>query len=167
MSHVSTANSGTSLPRLPLPGGRPASLFGILLVASAGWLAGCGAPPVEPPAPDTGPRPAAARIPNCSPGAAGNYLVRDAQQCWFTTPAGRWRTVSHELHYDTLVVRAVADPLDVAAEVAARFVDVHGERFAEILIYLEEEAAADGPSRIRRVRWTRTTGFDQLDFPGA
>ena len=47
-------------------------------------------------------------------------------------------------------------------------VAVAGERetFSEILVYVQRESR-DTPERIRRVRWTQTTGTDIIDFdPG-
>lgn len=141
----------------------------IALVA-AGWLSACGGSPVEEQAAGVS-APAGPRegrpIPTCSPASNWSYLVRDAQQCWFHTPEGRWRIVSHEMHYDVLVMRIVADRLEAAVPAAARVAEVHGERFAEILAYVETEAPTGVAASIRRVRWTRAGGFEPLDFPAA
>jgi hypothetical protein len=128
------------------------------------WMVACGAPePSRPPQP--APAPEARRIPTCSPATGtATFLVRDARDCWYQSPHGRWRLVSHDLHYDVLVVRTVAEHLDAAGDVGRRFAELHGERFREISIYVEQEADAT-PALIRRVVWTRAGGFSVLDFP--
>lgn len=140
---------------------------GVIVLVVAGLASpGCGAPPetqIEPP-------PAAARrvadpppVPNCSPAAGWSFLVRDSQNCWYHTPHGRWRVVNHEMHYDVLVARVMAEHLDVAEDVGRRFVEAHRERYREIVIFVVAETEAEPPP-IRRVTWTRSGGFEYLDF---
>jgi hypothetical protein len=129
-------------------------------------LGGCGAPPEAVPDPAVAERrvPEPRPIPNCSPAAGtSTFLVRDSQNCWYQTPHGRWRIVNHELHYDMLVVRVMAEHLDVAGEVGERFVELHRERFREMVIFVVEETDVEPPP-IRRVTWTRAGGFEYLDF---
>jgi hypothetical protein len=85
------------------------------------------------------------------------------KQCWFDASHGRWRTLSHESHYDVLVVQVEArDPRD-ADEIARRIVGGERRTFSEILVYTQPEPSAV-PSRIRRVRWTPDAGFEALEF---
>ena len=41
---------------------------------------------------------------SCPEGAAGALLAVEALQCWFPARHAQWRTLSHESHYDVLVV---------------------------------------------------------------
>lgn len=99
----------------------------------------------------------------CPEGRVANYLVPEAQQCWYASAAGRWRTLSHELHYDVLVVQVEAERAAAGDEIARRFVEVHAGRFSEILIYVHPVPVGE-TSPVRRVRWTETSGFETLDF---
>ena len=90
-------------------------------------------------------------------------MAARAQQCWYTSPQGRWRILNHDFHYDTLVMDTEASSVEAAAEVTRRLVEVHGERFSEILIYVQQESARR-PSPVRRVLWTRTRPPESLDF---
>ena len=99
----------------------------------------------------------------CARPPVTNYLAEHWQQCWFTSPHGRWRTLSHELHYSTVVLQAEATSLDDAQVIAERIVDLHRTRFDEILVYVSPEGQA-GVSPRRRVQWTRQSGFAVLDF---
>jgi hypothetical protein len=107
------------------------------------------------------PRAGASRY--CSPGAVANFMEEAAQKCWYTAPQGRWRIVNHDFHYDVLVMDTQASSVAAADEILRRLVEVHAERFQEMLVYVEEEAAA-GPRRVRRVRWTRKAPPEYLDF---
>lgn len=131
-------------------------LPGVAVVMAGAWLAGCAVRSVERPN---------HRMSYCPPGRIDNYLSSEARQCWFYAPQGRWRTLSHELHYDVVVVRVEATSLDDADAIARRFVEVHGRRFSEVMIYVQAESAPM-PPRIRRVRWTDNTGFERLEFIG-
>jgi hypothetical protein len=104
--------------------------------------------------------------PTCPPGPVENYLAANAQKCWFEAPHGRWRTLGHDLHYYTIVAEAEASSLEDADEIARRFVEVHGEKFEEILIYVQE-VLAPKTSMIRRVRWIKGSGYDHLEYVGA
>ncbi|MQA29269.1 MAG: hypothetical protein GEU82_05430 [Luteitalea sp.] len=102
-----------------------------------------------------------------------NYLVARAQQCWYSSPNGRWRITNHELHYDVLVVETEATSITDAEELTRRIVEVHGgasegfTSFSEILVYVQEEGAP-ATSTIRRVRWTNRSGtYEVLEFEGA
>lgn len=94
----------------------------------------------------------------CPSGRVENFMAARAQQCWYTSPQGRWRILNHDFHYDTLVMETEASSVEAAAEVMRRLVDVHGERFSEILIYVQQDKA------VRRVRWTRNAPPEYLDF---
>lgn len=103
-------------------------------------------------------------IPRCSASAAGALLSDDALQCWFNASHGRWRILSHVSLYDTLVVEIETKSLRDADEIATRFAAGERDRFSEILVYARPESAAP-PSKVRRVRWTRSGGFDVLEYP--
>jgi hypothetical protein len=102
-----------------------------------------------------------------------NYLLPDAQQCWYASPNGRWRILNHELHYNVLVVETEATRFADAEAITRRFVDAHGgasedfTSYSEILVYLQEESAP-ATSTIHRVRWSTSSGtYDVLEFEGS
>ena len=99
----------------------------------------------------------------CPTGAADALLSVAALQCWFAARHGQWRTLSHESHFDVLVVRVEAFDLRDAEDIARRFVASERTTFSEILIYAQAQSRAD-PARVRRVRWTREKGTETLDF---
>jgi len=102
-------------------------------------------------------------IPVCSAGADRDLLSSDALQCWFTASHGPWRTVNHQSHLEALVVDVEARDLRDAIEIAQRLVaDPEASAFTEILVYVARPQG--GESRIRRVRWTRGSGYETLDF---
>jgi hypothetical protein len=105
-------------------------------------------------------------IPTCPRGPVANYLADAVLQCWFDAPNGRWRTLSHEFHYDSLVFDVEADSLEDARTIAERIVGVHGKRFMELALYVRAAPPADGgPRRVRRVRWSSRDGYEPpLDF---
>ena len=96
--------------------------------------------------------------------AMGRLLLEPmALQCWWQAAHGRWRTLSHESHYSTLVVNVeLADRRD-AREIAQRFVDGERATFDEILVYGHPAVSARA-RQVRRVRWTQSGGFEVLDF---
>jgi hypothetical protein len=100
---------------------------------------------------------------SCPAGAAEALLSVDALQCWFAAGHGQWRVLSHESHYDVLVVKVEAFDLRDAEDITRRFVANQGGSFSEIMVYAQPRAQA-GPARIRRVRWTRERGSDTFDF---
>jgi hypothetical protein len=100
---------------------------------------------------------------SCPAGAADALLSVDALQCWFTARHGRWRTITHESHFDVLVVQVEAFDLRDAEEIAQRFVAGGRTTFSEILIYVQSDSRAT-PARIRRVRWTPESGSETIDF---
>jgi hypothetical protein len=102
---------------------------------------------------------------NCPARAADAPLSVDALQCWFAARHGQWRTLSHESHFDVLVVQAEAFDLRDAGEIAQRFIATGRTTFSEILIYVQTEAG--NPSPVRRVRWTRDGGSETIDLPAA
>jgi hypothetical protein len=102
----------------------------------------------------------------CPAGAAAAPLSIDALQCWSTARHGQWRTLSHESHFDVLVVQVEAFDLRDAPEIAERFVASGRTTFSEILIYVQSGARAT-PARIRRVRWTPETGAETMEFNAA
>jgi hypothetical protein len=102
-------------------------------------------------------------VTNCPAGAADAPLSVDALQCWFIARHGQWRTLSHESHFDVLVVQVEAFDLRDADEIAGRFVASGRTTFSEILIYVQLDSRAI-PARIRRVRWTPENGSETIDF---
>jgi hypothetical protein len=102
-------------------------------------------------------------IPDCPERAERDLLSSQALQCWFTAPHGRWRTLGHQSHLEALVVEVEARDLRDAEEIARRVVDPVASAFSEVLVYVQGEPR-DRRVRVRRVRWTRGTGFDTLDF---
>jgi hypothetical protein len=141
-----TCSSGQSGDRV-----RASLCFAVAVLA-----AGCVAHHRSPAVPDIG-------ISPCPPGAADRLLSTDALQCWFDTPHGRWRTLSHESHFAVLVVNIEAADLTDAEVIARRFVAGERETFSEILIYVQREPSREIEA-IRRVRWTTERGFETLDF---
>lgn len=97
-------------------------------------------------------------------------MAEGAQKCWYNTPQGAWRIINHEFHYDVLVVETEATGFEVGDAIVRRFVEVHGERFGEILIYMRLGPPGGGPYatppsvRTRRLRWLRDRGVDLLEF---
>ena len=102
-------------------------------------------------------------IERCPAGAQEDLLSFRALQCWFDAPHGRWRILSRVSVYEALVVEAEATELLDADEIARQFVATGDGRFSEVLVYVQRESAAD-PTLIRRIRWTRLTGFEALQF---
>lgn len=92
-----------------------------------------------------------------------DLLSFHALQCWFDAPSGRWRMLSRVSVYDALIVEAEATELVDADEIARKFAAIDEGRFAEVLVYVQRESAAD-PAVIRRIRWTRPTGFEALQY---
>ena len=114
-------------------------------------------PEKEPPVPDA---------PRCAPGPVDNYLSEGWQRCWFDAAHGRWRTLSHEFHYDVLVVEVEAASLEDAEEIIRRFIDLHRERFTDITVYVHMEPASR-PGPVRRIHWSSDAeALDTLDFTG-
>ncbi|MEP7310734.1 MAG: hypothetical protein ABJA98_34985 [Acidobacteriota bacterium] len=79
----------------------------------------------------------------CPTGAADALLSVPALQCWFAARHGWWRTLSHESHFDVLVVHVEALDLRDAGDIAQRFVASEGTTFSEILIYAQAQSRAD------------------------
>jgi hypothetical protein len=100
---------------------------------------------------------------SCPPGAADALLSVDALECWFAARHGQWRTLSHESHYDVLVVKVETSDLRDTENIARRFVANQSQMFSEITIYAQPETH-ESPARIRRVKWTRERGIDTFDF---
>ena len=126
----------------------------VAVVITAAGLAACA------------PRSARLGIPTCPPGPVANYLADTVLQCWFDGPSGRWRTLNHEFHYDSLVFEVEAASLEDARQIAERIVSVHGKRFQELALYVRMGPVADGRAhRIRRIRWSSRDGYESpLDF---
>jgi hypothetical protein len=104
------------------------------------------------------PRPGAV----CRSGPVGNLLSPGWQQCWFNAAGGRWRTLKHELHYDSFVVDVEAATLVDAREIAQRFID-NQPRFRYLTLYVYQEPAST-PGPVRRLSWSAATGFETLDY---
>jgi hypothetical protein len=102
-------------------------------------------------------------IPRCPAAAADALLSPDALQCWFDAQHGRWRILSHVSFHDALVVEVEARSLNDADEIARRFTAGESGLFSEILVYTQTEPGKPS-SRVRRVRWTRSAGYDMLEF---
>jgi hypothetical protein len=102
-------------------------------------------------------------IPDCPDRAERDVLSSNALQCWFTAAHGRWRTLGHQAHLEALVVEVEARDLRDAEAIARRVVDPVSAAFSEVLVYVQTEPD-DSLVRVRRVRWTRNSGFETLDF---
>jgi hypothetical protein len=102
-------------------------------------------------------------VERCPDGAAGALLDVEALECWFPAKHAQWRTLSHESHYDVLVVTVEAFDLRDAGEIASRFVANQRDTFSEIMIYAHPPPRS-GTARIRRVRWTKEQGSETFDF---
>ena len=102
-------------------------------------------------------------IPNCADDAGRDLLSSQALQCWFTADHGPWRTLGHQSHLEALVVEVEARDLRDAEAIARRVVDPVSAAFSEVLVYVQTEPD-DRLVRMRRVRWTRNSGFETLDF---
>ena len=102
-------------------------------------------------------------IPHCPPGADRNLLAPAALECWLEGSSGPWRTTSRVWVHGSLIVEASAASLVDAQAIARLFVENVGERFVEIGVYVNVDRGM--PTSItRRVRWTRATGYETLDF---
>ena len=101
----------------------------------------------------------------CAPGASSALLSVDALQCWFAAPHGRWRRLSHDSHFDVVVVEAEAADLRDAETITQAFVANLRDTYSEILVYVHR-ASRGADDRIRRVRWTRSQGVEIFDFTG-
>jgi hypothetical protein len=102
-------------------------------------------------------------VQRCPSGAADDLLSVDALQCWFVAHHGRWRTLSHESHYDVIVIDVEALDVRDADEIAHRFVAGERRKFSEILVYVHPDDPRNS-TRTRRVRWTHASGFEAFDF---
>ena len=102
----------------------------------------------------------------CRPVFFVNYMAAEAQQCWYSTPQGRWRIVNHEFHYDVLVMQTQASTPAMTDAIVRRMAEVHGERFVEILVYVHPDPGGDG-TIVRRARWTRNAPVEYLDIPAS
>lgn len=102
-------------------------------------------------------------IPSCEPGAGARLLEPPALECWFAASHGRWRLMTQASHLEALVVDVAADDLRDAGEIARRFVAGEHHRYSEIIVYAHRQPVTPA-SRVRRVRWTSTAGYDALDF---
>ncbi len=98
----------------------------------------------------------------CGSGPVGNLLTPRWQQCWLTAAGGRWRTLHHDLHYDSFVVDAEADNLEDAREIAQLFI-ANQPRFRYLTLYVHKTPAAT-PGPVRRVSWSASAGFELLDY---
>jgi hypothetical protein len=140
-------------------------LIGALLMGGGGWPGCAGAPPEAPPEAEASPPDDG--IPACHPGAVQNYLASEWQQCWYDEGAGRWRILGHHLHYDTVVMELEASTLEAADAIAHRIVDLHQDDKREVLMYFRAGRAAGEEYPIRRIQWTRTDGYQTLEYVGA
>src|SRR5687768_14413664 len=102
-------------------------------------------------------------IPECPVAARQRLMTPEALQCWFAAPHGRWRLVSHGTHLEALVVDVIADDLRDAEAIARDFVASESAIYTEVLAYVRLAVPASG-SAMRRVRWTRSAGYDTLEF---
>ena len=103
-------------------------------------------------------------IPPWPAGAERNLLSADALQCWFAAHHGRWRRLDQQSHLEALVVFVEARDGRDAVAIAQKLVDDPGANaYTEVLVYVRREEGGAGSST-RRVRWTRSTGFETLDF---
>jgi hypothetical protein len=129
----------------------------ILLAAAAMCSSHCAMHVASRPQADLG-------IPVCGQAADQNPLSTDALQCWKNARHGRWRMLNHQSHLEALVVEVEANDLRDAVEIAQRVVaDPMADPFTEILVYVARPQGGD-ELRVRRVRWTRGSGYETLEF---
>jgi hypothetical protein len=102
-------------------------------------------------------------IPPCPAAARQRLMATEALQCWFTAAHGRWRLVSHGTHLEALVVDVIVDDLRDAEAIARDFVASESALYSEVLVYTRVAVPESG-SAMRRVRWTRSAGYDTLEF---
>ena len=102
-------------------------------------------------------------IPPCVAGANTQLLEAPALECWFASTHGRWRLMTHASHLEALVVDVATDDLRDADEIARRFVSGERHRYGELIVYAHREPVTRA-SRVRRVRWTATSGYDAMEF---
>ena len=76
---------------------------------------------------------------------------------------GRWRLMTQASHLDALVVDVAVDDLRDAAAIGGLFVAGERHRYSEIIVYAHRQPLTP-VSRVRRVRWTMTAGFEAMDF---
>ena len=146
--------NGGVVDEIELPRDFRAVLVGAATVLAVGILSSCAFRPAD--RNDYG-------VLRCPIGAAQELVSASALQRWFDGSHGRWRTVSHDSHYDVLVVHVEVLDLRDADEIARRFVLGESTTFSEILIYAQPESLTVS-LQVRRVRWTREAGFETLDF---
>jgi hypothetical protein len=137
-------------------GGRSAAPSAACILTLAAAFAGSSCALRRPPQANRG-------IPVCASAASADLLSVDALQCWFESPHGRWRVLSHESHYDVLVVQVAASDVRDADLIASRFVDNQRRFWSEILLYVRPDAAR-GRATIQRIRWTPDGGFERLEL---
>jgi hypothetical protein len=140
-------------------GRRSAAPSAAFIVTLASALAGGSCALRRPPQIDRG-------IPVCPSAASADLLSVDALQCWFASRHGRWRVLSHESHYNVLVVQIAASDVGDAGEIGERFVDNQRRFWSEILLYVQPDAGRQGAA-IQRIRWTPAGGFERLAFEDA
>ena len=99
----------------------------------------------------------------CSPAMARELLEPMALHCWWQAAHGRWRTLSHESHYTSLVVDVEVSDLRDTLEIARRFVTAESSTYSEILLYGHPDAASRSRT-VRRIKWSMQSGFQTLDF---
>ena len=102
-------------------------------------------------------------IPPCVPGARAQLLEPPALECWFKAPHGRWRLMTQASHLEALVLDVAVDDLRDAGEIARLFVAGERHRYSEIIVYAHHQPVTPA-SRVRRVRWTMTSGYDAIEF---
>jgi hypothetical protein len=103
-------------------------------------------------------------IPPCPAGAERRLLSPDSLQCWLAAPHGRWRRLDQQSHLEALVVFVEARDRRDAVAIAQKLIEDPGaSAYSEILLYVRTEDGGAGSST-RRVGWTRSNGFETLDF---
>jgi hypothetical protein len=102
-------------------------------------------------------------IPPCVHGAEAALLEPAALECWFTAAHGRWRVMTQASHLEALVVDVAVDDLRDADAITRLFVAGERHRYSEIIVYTHRQPITRA-SRIRRVRWTLSTGYEAIEF---
>lgn len=102
-------------------------------------------------------------LPDCPASAERDLRAPEALQCWFYTARGAWRMTSRVSAHHALVVTVEVSAPDDARAVAHLVIERSRADYGEVLVYVAP-LAPTGPVDIRRVQWSRASGFSELTY---